>query len=368
MAYTTINKPSEYFNTVTWSGNSSNPRNITGVGFQPDLVWGKIKSAGGNHYVIDVVRGSGTGTLNTLNTDDTSVEQTNTSGGSTSFGVYTSFDSDGFTVNAGSSSAKNTNETGQTYVAWNWLGGGTGVSNTDGSITSTVSASTTSGFSIVSYTGNATDGATVGHGLGASPACIIFKNRIDSSSAKWAVYHKGAFVSQTNPNILYLDATEAEADDTNILGGSSVTLNSIVFSLGDYNGSNGSGDAMIAYCFAEKKGYSKFGSYTGNGNADGTFVYTGFKPAWVLVKKTSATDNWILLDNKRDIAPNPHKLALFPNLSDAEAGDYLIDFLSNGFKIRSATGSLNAGSASYIYMAFAEEPLVGTNNIPATAR
>jgi hypothetical protein len=368
MAYTTINKSSEYFNTVTWSGNSSNPRNITGVGFQPDLVWGKIRSAGGNYYAIDVVRGSGTGTLNTLNTDDTSVEQTNTSGGSTSFGVYTSFDSDGFTVNAGSSSAKNTNETGQTYVAWNWLGGGTGVSNTDGSITSTVSASTTSGFSIVSYTGNATDGATVGHGLGASPACIIFKNRIDSSSAKWAVYHKGAFVSQTNPNILYLDATEAEADDTNVLGGSSVTLNSTVFSLGDYNGSNGSGAAMIAYVFAEKKGYSKFGSYVGNGNADGTFVYTGFKPAWVMVKKSSASgDNWSILDNKRNTF-NVMDKYLDPNSSNAEGTADIWDFTSSGFKMRNTFSGYNASSATFIYMAFAEEPLVGTNNIPATAR
>jgi hypothetical protein len=255
-------------------------------------------------------------------------------------------------------------------VGWQWRANGAGVSNTDGSITSTVSANTTSGFSIVSYTGNATDGATVGHGLGASPACIIFKNRIDSSSAKWAVYHKGAFVSQTNPNILYLDATEPEADDTNVLGGSSVTLNSNVFSLGDYNGSNGSGDAMIAYCFAEKKGFSKFGSYTGNGNADGTFVYTGFKPAFLLYKCSSDNfTNWQIFDNKR----STYNLAvnrLNPNDASVEltTTSDSFDLLSNGFKARgTATNSNNSGS-TFIYMAFAENPLVGTNNIPATAR
>jgi hypothetical protein len=368
MAYTTINKSSEYFNTVTWSGNSSNPRNITGVGFQPDLVWGKIRSAGGNYYAIDVVRGSGTGTLNTLNTDDTSVEQTNTSGGSTSFGVYTSFDSDGFTVNAGSSSAINTNQTGQTYVAWNWRANGSGVSNTDGSITSTVSANTTSGFSVVKYTGDGSGAsATIGHGLGVTPACVIMKPL--NYGGAWWIAHK------TMPtNYLLEFNTNPQADILTSFGGGGLSFsaftNNVIGGIANTSADlwNTSSEPYIAYCFAEKKGFSKFGSYIGNGSTNGVFCYTGMKPAWVLVKKTSATDNWILLDNKRDIAPNPHKLALFPNLADAEAGDYLIDFLSNGFKIRSATGSLNTGSGSYIYMAFAENPLVGTNNIPTTAR
>ena len=352
MAYTTINKPSEYFNTKLYTGNGST-QSITGVGFQPDMVWIKDRSLSEPNTLQDAVRGAGY----RLYTNLTNAE-------SFSAISLTSFDSDGFSIGAGGE----VNTSSSNLVSWNWLANGAGVSNTDGSITSTVSASTTSGFSIVSYTGNATDGATVGHGLGASPACIIFKNRIDSSSAKWAVYHKGAFVSQTNPNILYLEATEAEADDTNVLGGSSVTLNSTVFSLGDYNGSNGSGDAMIAYCFAEKKGFSKFGSYTGNGNADGTFVYTGFKPAWVMVKKSSASgDNWSILDNKRNTF-NVMDKYLDPNSSNAEGTADIWDFTSSGFKMRNTFSGYNASSATFIYMAFASEPLVGTNNIPATAR
>jgi hypothetical protein len=354
-----INKSSEYFNTKLWTGDGSSSRSLTGVNFQPDWTWIKRRSDAQAHSITDSVRG----VTKSLRSDDTSAEDTNNANG-----YVTSFDSDGFTVAKGSDPSR-TNTSGATYVAWNWLAGGTGVSNTDGDITSTVSANTTSGFSIVSYTGNATDGATVGHGLGASPACIIFKNRIDSSSAKWAVYHKGAFVSQTNPNILYLEATEAEADDTNVLGGSSVTLNSTVFSLGDYNGSNGSGDAMIAYCFAEKKGFSKFGSYTGNGNADGTFIYTGFKPAFIMIKRTDTTADWLMKDNKRPTVQNPVTSLLYPNTSGAEAtGVNDADFLSNGYKIRTTGTAENANGGTYIYMAFAENPLVGTNNIPATAR
>jgi hypothetical protein len=327
MAYTTINKPSEYFNTVTWSGNSSNPRNITGVGFQPDLVWGKIRSAGGNYYAIDVVRGSGTGTLNTLNTDDyTAAEQTNTSGGSTSFGVYTSFDSDGFTVNAGSSSAKNTNETGQTYVAWNWLGGGTGVSNTDGSITSTVSANTTSGFSIVTWSGTSSNG-TIGHGLGVAPKVIICFG-YSSGGNSWTVGHN----SLSWNHIIYLETGAASTVSNSAFWQNTAPTND-VFSVGSFSGTNSS-QSMIAYCFAEKKGFSKFGSYVGNGNADGTFVYTGFKPAWVMVKKSSASgDNWSILDNKRNTF-NVMDKYLDPNSSNAEGTADIWDFTSSGFKMR----------------------------------
>jgi hypothetical protein len=351
MAYTTINKSSEYFNTVLYTGNATG-RTISGVGFQPDWTWIKNRSDTSGHRVLDVVRG-GTKELiaNGTNAEITEAQS------------LQSWNSDGFVLGTAAGVNANTDN----FVSWNWLANGAGVSNTDGSIASTVSANTTSGFSIVSYTGNATDGATVGHGLGASPACIIFKNRIDSSSAKWAVYHKGAFVSQANPNILYLEATEAEADDTNVLGGSSVTLNSNVFSLGDYNGSNGSGDAMIAYCFAEKKGFSKFGSYTGNGNADGTFVYTGFKPAFIITKCSSATGEWEIYDNKRTTY-NVATSTLEAQSSSAELNYYSIDMLSNGFKQRASYNTQNQSGATFIYMAFAEEPLVGTNNIPATAR
>jgi hypothetical protein len=349
-----INKSSEYFNTKLYTGNGST-QSITGVNFQPDMVWTKIRNGVYDHNIFDVIRGV---------TKDIRPNTTNAEG--TQSGGLTSFDSDGYSLG----SWVPVNESSSSYVSWNWLGGGTGVSNTDGDITSTVSASTTSGFSIVSYTGNATDGATVGHGLGASPACIIFKNRIDSSSARWAVYHKGAFVSQADPNILYLESSAATADDVNVLGNTTVTLNSTIFSLGDYNGTNGNTDGIIAYCFAEKKGYSKFGSYTGNGNADGTFIYTGFKPAFILVKSSSASGTgWNILDNKRD-TENVMDTILQPSNSDAEVNDAnkYCDFLSNGFKWRASGGETNGSGTTYIYMAFAENPLVGTNNIPTTAR
>jgi len=351
-----INKPSEYFNTVLYTGDGTSSNAITGVGFQPDWVWIKQRDTTRSHQLMDAVRTASY----RLQSDTTNAESSS---------ALTSFDSDGFTVDG--TSLNGTNASGGTYVAWNWLANGARVSNTDGSITSTVSANTTSGFSIVSYTGNGTSGATVGHGLGANPAMIIFKNRIDSSSAKWAVYHKSIFVSQADPNILYLEATAATADDTNVLGNSTVTLNSTVFSLGDYNGSNGNTDGIIAYCFAEKKGFSKFGSYVGNGSADGTFVYTGFKPAMIIFKNTTTSGtSWTIYDNKRDTYNVTNHL-LLPSGSDPEISansTLYLDFLSNGFKMRGANSTFNTSGDTYIYMAFAEEPLVGTNNIPATAR
>jgi len=334
MAYTTINKPSEYFNTVTWTGNGSK---IT-TGLRPDLIWYKARDVSGYAGVVNAIRG-----------DDYYV-QTYSYDAETNYSGLLVSDSTGFTPG----SIFTTNS----YVAWNWLANGAGSSNTDGSITSTVSANTTSGFSIVSYTGTGAT-ATIGHGLGTVPKVIISKKL--NSTSSWMVYH----ASLGNNNEMYLNATNGSSAASATWN--STTPTSSVWSVStDANNTNGS--TYISYVFAEKKGFSKFGSYVGNGSADGTFIYTGFKPALVLIKETSAIDNWILLDNKRDTAPNPHKLALFPNLADVESGDYLTDFLSNGFKIRSATGSLNTSSATYIYMAFAEEPLVGTNNIPATAR
>ena len=338
-----INKPSEYFNTKLWTGTGAENA-ITGVGFQPDWVWIKNRDAAEHNKLYDAVRGATKNIYSNLaNAEGTDAQS------------LKSFDSDGFTL--GTESALNAS--GQDIVGWSWKANGSGVSNTDGDITSTVSANTTSGFSIVSYTGTGSN-ATVGHGLGATPKMIIVKRT--SASDVWRVYHSSIGATKH----LVLNTTAGDATGSNVWNDTEPT--SSFFTVSTDTAVNASSANYIAYCFAEKKGFSKFGSYTGNGNADGPFIYTGFKPAFVITKKTSATDNWILLDNKRDIAPNPHKLALFPNLADAEAGDYLIDFLSNGFKIRSATGSLNTGSGSYIYMAFAEEPLVGTNNIPATAR
>jgi len=336
-----INKPSEYFNTVTWTGNGST-QSITGVNFQPDLNWSKKRTAGNEHALVDAVRGA----TKTIYSNLTNAEGTQLSG-------LTSFDSDGFSIG----SSGEYNDSGQPYVGWNWLANGSGASNTDGSITSTVSASTTSGFSIVSYTGTGAN-ATVGHGLGSAPKMVIVKRLSNISS--WSVYNS----TLGNSNQLYLNLDWASTSSTTW---NNTSPTSSVFSLSSDNGVNASGNNFIAYCFAEKKGYSKFSSYTGNGSTDGTFIYTGFKPAFVLLKCSSTTGDWQLIDTTRSTF-NVCNLRLQPNLSDAEAGSDTIDILSNGFKQRNTFGNFNSSGATYIYMALAEEPLVGTNNIPATAR
>ena len=347
-----INKPDDYFNTVTWTGDGSSSRNITGVGFQPDWVWVKCRNATVSHALYDAVRGAS----NLLNSNTTSAEGTNA--------AVNAFISDGFTVNSDSY----VNLSSNTYVGWNWLGANGTASNTDGSITSTVSANTTTGFSIVSYTGNSTAGATVGHGLGVAPAMMIIKNRTSSSNT-WTVYHH----KLSNPATKFLGLNLTGAEDTSTTNFNSTVPSSSVITLGTDAGTNGS-TTMIAYCFAEKKGYSKFGSYTGNGQSeDGPFIYTGFKPAFVIVKKyDSAGGNWVMWDNKRSDVPNANvnDQVLYPNASDAELSSATreIDTLSNGFKIRGEGGNINADADNFIYMAFAENPLVGTNNIPATAR
>jgi len=235
-----------------------------------------------------------------------------------------------------------------------------GSSNFDGSIQSTVKVNATAGFSITKYTGTGSAGATVGHGLGVAPNVIIIKNRDDSSSAFWAIYHSAAFNSASDPNILYLNEDDAESDDTNVFG-TSVTINSTKFSLGDYNGSNGSGDNMISYCFSEVEGYSKFGSYTGNGSSDGRFVFTGFRPAFLITKNTNNSYAWMLFDVKRS-SFNDINDYLFPNSNDAEgtgSSTINVDFLSNGFKWRgSSSGNnyINKSGDTFIYLAFAESP------------
>ena len=351
MAYTTIKKPSDYFNTILYTGDNSSPRTITGVGFQPDMNWSKIRSEANDHWVSDAVRGANE-IIRPNGTDDKLV---NGSGG-----YISSFNSDGYVIASGSASNNNFNKSSGTMVSWNWKANGAGSSNTDGDITSTVSANTTSGFSIVSYTGNLTSGATVGHGLGEVPKLVIVKNR--SITEDWFVLHTSA--SATAGSYLKLNLTDA------VSSGNSIVFNntnptSTVFTVGSVNGTNGSGNNMIAYCFADVKGFSKFGSYTGNGNADGTFIYTGFKPAFVLIKANASAD-WYLIDNKRSTF-NVMEASLKANTSDAESTTIQdMDFLSNGFKPRSTSGSTNGSGTTYIYMAFAEEPLVGDN--PATAR
>jgi len=351
MAYTDIDKSDDYFNTVTYVANQTDDRQIT-VGFQPDWTWLRDRDQSVNYDIYDSVRGA----TKSISSNNTSAEITQADG-------LKSFNSTGFTLGTGWGNQT----TGDDYVSWNWLAGGTASSNSDGSITSNVSANTTSGFSIVSYTGTGSDGATVGHGLGATPACIIIKNRIDSSSAFWCVYHQKSFVSQSDPGVLYLNDTSARSADTNVFGLSTVTIDSDVFSLGNYNGSNGSSDNMIAYCFAEKKGFSKFGSYTGNGNADGPFVYTGFKPAWVLQKNIGAAQGWQLQDNKR-LGYNPDNYLLQPNTNQTESALQRVDLLSNGFKVRTTDAGQNSSGTTYIYMAFAENPFATSTGIAGTAR
>jgi len=353
MAYSSIVKPSVYFNTKLYTGNGTNATGITGVGFQPDWVWIKERSSTSPHKLLDAVRGA-TKELESSSTDAEATESTS----------LQSFNSDGFTV--GTNGA--VNENSQTYASWNWKANGTGSSNTDGSITSTVSANTTSGFSIVSWNGNS---GTVGHGLGVKPAMIILKSR--QSTTNWVVMHKG--LGNMDTNILVLNTTTG-ADS----GGSGMAEpTSSVFTMASGLSPN---DNLIAYCFAEKQGYSKFGSYTGNGNNDGTFVYTGFKPAFVMIKRTSNTDNWYMKDNKRSGTAalqdfgqmNPNQTqhpSANNNSAENKASAFATDILSNGFKLRGTDSGLNQSGESYIYMCFAEEPLVsnsGTDGVPATAR
>jgi hypothetical protein len=324
----TIEDGSEYFNAVLYTGNGST-QSITGVGFQPDLVWGKGRSFVASHRLWDSVRGATAG----LTSNGTNAEFTESG--------LTSFDTDGFTVGSGANMNSNTN----TFVAWNWKANGGGVSNTDGSITSTVSANTTAGFSIVTYTGNGTAGATVGHGLGVSPSMVFIKSR--SSSNSWIVTGQSF-----SGKFLNLDGTQPAY--TSSVYSSDYT--STTFSLkGTDAYTNYTSYNYVAYCFADVEGYSKFGSYTGNASADGPFVYTGFRPAFVMFKRTDSTSDWHLYDTSRSTY-NVIAAGLYADLSNAENSGQPFDILSNGFKLRVAGGELNTSSATIIYMAFAENP------------
>jgi hypothetical protein len=343
MPYTTINKPSQYFNTVTYSGNGINPTSITSVGFKPDWLWIKCRSNAVSNLLFDAVRGPS----KRLISNSTAAESTETQ--------IASFDTNGWTMDADTAN----NGSGRTYVAWNWLANNTsGSTNTAGSITSTVAANTTAGFSIVSWTGT-TGVATVGHGLGTAPAMIILKNRSVVSS--WVVYNKTLGATK----YLFLDLTLAQQTDS--LAWNNTEPDSTKFTINSYT--NGSGNSLIAYCFAEVKGYSKAFSYTGNGSTDGTFVYTGFKPAFILIKRTNTTSTWHLSDNKR-IGYNPLNYRLEPNNSNTEYTGVEIyqDILSNGFKCRATDSDTNASGSTYVGFAFAENPFVSSTYIPTTAR
>ena len=341
MAYSSITKPTDYFNTNLWTGTGDSTTAVTGVGFQPDWVWVKNRDVGDDHMLFDAVRG----VTKRLFSNSTAAEGTDAQ-------TLTSFDSDGFTT--GNNRATG-GDSGNKMVAWNWLAANGTASNSNGSITSTVSANTTAGFSIVSWTGNGTDDATVGHGLSQKPDMVIIKARENTSS--WATWHKSLTGSDY---LLFLDATDAQSQYTTILKNQS----SSVLTLGTNSASNSNGQGFIAYCFAEKKGYSKFGSYTGNGSSSNEpFVYLGFKPAIIFYKRASdGTNNWSVFDNKRD-PHNEIEKQLNPNLSNAEGSSSRGDFLSNGWKVGGgSSGSVNNSGSTYIYMAFAENPFVGNDS------
>ena len=337
MAYTTIDNPGEYFNTKLYTGNGSN-RDITGVGFQPNFTWIKQRNGTFSHVLGNSVSG-----------DNKFLVSSATQAESTDSDKFRTFVSDGFQVGT----HNGVNGGSKTYVGWSWK------------------ESATAGFDIVAYTGNATGGRTVAHSLSAVPAMMIVKNR--AASIKWAVYHKNNTAAPGTDH-LKLNATDATEDDDSTWNDTAPT--SSVFSLGGSTSTNGDGTAYIAYLFADVKGYSKFGSYTGNGNANGTFVYTGFKPAWTLIKRTdSATGgSWILFDNKRGtnvINPVDVVMSASNNQSEDDWGTtYDCDYLSNGFKWRfnGSGGYNNASGGTYIYMAFAENPFVTSTGVPATAR
>ena len=326
-----IENGSEYFAATTYTGNGTTQSIVNSGGFQPDWVWIKDRSVARSHRLFDVIRGA----TKALFSDATDAEATLATD-------LTAFNSNGFALGAGLGSNANT----ETYVAWNWKAGGAAVTNTAGSITSQVSASPTAGFSVVTYTAQASGVATIGHGLGVAPSMVIIKGR--TGALGWTVYHQPL----GNNAYLVLNTTAAQVTGaTTVWNATSPTAT--VFTQGSAWGGLGT---MVAYCFSEVPGYSKFGSYTGNGSTDGTFVYLGFRPKFVMAKRTNTTGNWFVMDTTRG-GINVGSPALFADLADAEdAGSLFIDIISNGFKLRNSLSSLNVNGGTYIFMAFAEAP------------
>jgi len=357
MAYTTIDDPSAYFQIALWTG-SSGTDTITFDGnsdLQLDFLWSKCRSNAHSHALMDTSRIT-SGDYLPLFADTTDVEQTAYDS------ELQSILSDGFTVGT----QPHAGGDGKTYVGFAWkANGGTTTSFTESGNNpgGTIQTNTTAGFSIITTTGTGNTG-TIAHGLGAVPEIIISKQR--SNAENWAVYH-GSNTSAPETEILTLNTTDATADNAN--GYNDTAPTSSVFTVHTKNEVNTDARTYVHYVFTPIQGYSKFGSYTGNGNADGPFIYTGFKPAWILVKRTDSTNGWFLMDNKR----SPFNLTndfLRPNTDDAEAeaANSVWDMLSNGFKIRGTGADVNASGSPFIYMAFAESPFVSSEGVPTTAR
>jgi len=328
MAYTTIDDPSAYFQTDLYTGDGSTTQAQTFDGnsdMQPNMVWIKERSEARSHVLFDSVRG----VTVQLNVNDTASDATV----SDSLKV---FGSDGYSVGPNNSTGKGS----QTYVAWAWK------------------ESATAGFDIVSFTGSGSQ-RTVAHNLGVKPSMIWVKNRDETEN--WIVYDK----FNTADNFMALNLNSATAASSSMFN---VEPTTSVFTVNSSNASNKSSSAMIAYCFADVKGYSKVGTYTGNGNADGSFIHTGFKPAWVMTKRTDATQNWEIYDSKRSPLNDGNNERLRANLSNAEDSQNGCDFFSSGFKWRDSNDSKNTSGATYVYLAFAEQPFVTSTGVPTTAK
>ena len=345
----TIAAGNKYFDATTYTGNSSNPRTFTGLGFQPDFIWLKRRSLGSSHLLLDAVRGFG---LSKELSSNATLDEGNSTTNTAAYGSVTAATTDGFTVNTGSINADYVNTSSQTYVGWQWKGGNGTVSNTSGSITSTVSANTSAGFSVVTFTQPSASPwtATVGHGLGVAPSMIIYKDR--SAVNNWLVYHSSLGATQ----YLYLSATNAAATGSNAFNNTAPTSTVFTTTAGSTFFGN-SGATCVAYCFAPVAGYSAFGGFTANGvSGDGSFIYTGFLPRFILYKRTDSTSSWFIHDTSRQ-GYNVQGPELYPDSSAVEATATRLDILSNGFKIRAAAATNpNVSSATYIYACFASNP------------
>jgi len=352
MSYTTINKSSDHFDTKIYTGNgSSQTLDMDNLG----LLWMKNRTETSNHNLFDVVRGG-------YYTSDPgpNLRPNGTTPGSGSditsaYGI--TFGSSSSTIGS-DGGGYNYNQNSKSYVGWQWRANGTGSANTDGSITSTVSANTTAGFSIVKYTGTGAN-ATVGHGLSSAPKMIMVKCL--SQTDAWGVYHSDVGAGK------YLKLNEASAESTATTVFPTAQTSSF-FYLGDSGLVNGSGRTYIAYCFQDVVGYSKCGSYVGNGDVDGTFIFTGHKPKFVLIKRKDGGDHWNIPVFTTDTNGTVNTIS--PNLNSAERtmnNNPAIDYYSNGFKLKTVDANYNISDGNYIYIAIGQS-IVGSNNIPATAR
>jgi hypothetical protein len=334
-----IEAGNKHFDISLWTGTSiSSARTITGLNFQPNLVWSKARNRAYSNQLWDIVRGTG----KELNSNSTAAETTNNQ-----YGYVSAFNSDGFTASPGSTDNGFFNESGATYAAWQWKAGGTGVTNNSGTITSTVSANPTAGFSIVTWTGNGSAGATVGHGLGVTPSMVFIKNR-SSGTANWIGWHTSVSQAVQTSSVITLN-TFTNAIYLNLtLASQTYTFDAQI---------NGNTNNLVAYCFAAVDGYSAFGKYTGNGSTDGPFIYTGFRPRFILIKNATAVNNWGIIDTSRDTYNGAYQRQ-HPNLTvvDNTGAGIVIDVLSNGFKCRNSDALENQSGQTMIYAAFAEHP------------